>query len=241
MAVELVHTEHHQNLADVVFESADDEAIADLLHAWTSTSDSHEPPTWFKTCARHLIELRSPSPRLRRLIIRSVGLIGFSGSEQVGAEGFARLLDDLRVSVEDMDATTDWTLLLLDVVRSPEGTRHLSHPYWELLAEVAALETPPAHNRTYTPETTTFLEESKEWEKLESCIGAAWILWPRGAGEAEGDLERAMTLLSHGQPGAIQNIERRVGLWSRESGQGIPESFQRICKQVHEAVQQDGP
>ena len=112
--VKLVHTEHHQNLADIVFESADDEAIADLLHAWTSTSDSHEPPPWLKTCARHLVDLRSSSPRhlidlwsysprLRRLVIRSVGLIGYGEFEQVGVEGFVQLLDDLRVGVEDMD------------------------------------------------------------------------------------------------------------------------------------------
>ena len=227
MAVGLVHTEHHQRLADVVFESADDEAIADLLHAWTSTSDSHEPPTWFKTCARHLIELRSPSPRLRRLIIRSVGLIGFKVFRQVGVEGFVQLLDDLRVSVGDMDATTDWTLLLLDVVKSREGARHLSHPYWELLVEVAILESPWARSRSYSPRTTACLEGAQEWDKLERWIGVVWMLWPPGAnGATEDELERVMALLSHNRPDSTQNLEQWMERWSKERDVDIPESFQ---------------
>ena len=264
---ELVHTEHHQKLADVVFGSTDDEAIADLLQGWTSTSDSHEPPPWLDVCARHLVDLRSPSQRLRRLVIRSVGLIGYSGFERVGVDGFVRLLDDLRVSVEDMDETTDWTRLLLDVIKSREGVRRLSPPSWELLAEAAISESPWAPGRTYTPDTTASLEEAEEWEKLRCWIGVVWMLWPPDPGEATEELEnvpeeeleglrakgleravevekelvRAMALLSHNQPGAIQNIERRVERWSKERGQDVPESFQRICKQVHEAVQQDEP
>ena len=264
---ELVHTEHHQKLAGVVFGSTDDEAIADLLHAWTSTSDSHEPPPWLETCAGYLIGLRSPSQRLRRLIIRSVGLIGYGGFERVGVDGFFQLLDDLRVSVEDMDATTDWTRLLLDLIKSREGARRLSPPYWKLLAEVAILESPWAQGLTYTPDTTTSLEEAGQWEKLGCWIVAAWMLWPPDAGEAMEKLEsateeelerarvngleramdmekalaRAMTLLSYNQPGAIRDVEQWVERWSKERGQDIPELFQRICKQAPEAVQQDEP
>ena len=238
MRVKLTHTEHHRKLADVVFRSADDEAIADLLQAWTSASGSHEPLTWLKTCARHLINLRPPSSRLRQLVIRSVGLIGYNGFEEVGVEGFVRLLDGLRVSVGDMDATSDWTLLLLDVVESSEGARRLSHPYWELLAEVAALESPRVQNRTYTPQTTAFLEEAREWEKLERWISVVCMLWPPDAGEeTEEDLERAMVLLSHNRPGIIQDPEQQVRQWSREREQDVAGSFQR----AREVAQRDGP
>ena len=131
------------------------------------------------------------------------------------------------------------------MVKSPEGARHLSRPYWELLAEVVALESPWAQSRAYTPETTTSLGEAEEWEKLESWIGAAWMLWPPGVGEAmekpesatEVEMERAMALLSRN---AVQNIDQRVGRWSKERRQGMPESFQRICKQAHEAAERDG-
>ena len=238
--VKLVHTEHHQRLADVVFERADDEVIADLLHAWTSTSDSHGPPTWFETCARHFIELRSPSPRLRRFIIRSVGLIGYNGFEQVGVAGFARLLDDLGVGVEDIDARADWTLLLLDIAQSSQGTQHLSLLYWELLAELVILDSPLVQGRPYAPQTVTSLRDAQEWDKLECWIGVVWILWPPGAGgAAEGDLEHVMVTLSRQRPDAISKLEQRVKRWSGEHSGDLSESFRGICKLAREALQQD--
>ena len=41
--VKLIHTEHHQKLARTVVGAGDGEVIADLLYAWSSRSDSHQP------------------------------------------------------------------------------------------------------------------------------------------------------------------------------------------------------
>jgi hypothetical protein len=103
----LTHTEHHRGLVDVVFKSQESEAIADLLHAWTaeilSMSRQH---ALLNICTGHLVGLHDLvpfSPRLRRLVIRFVGLIGYKGFEGVGVEGFIELLNHLHVTVEDMD------------------------------------------------------------------------------------------------------------------------------------------
>jgi len=53
----LIHTEHHQNLVNIVFSSGDGEAIADLLSAWLSMSNSHTQYPQLEVCAEHLINL----------------------------------------------------------------------------------------------------------------------------------------------------------------------------------------
>ena len=63
----LVHTEHHQGLANIIFESKSGEAIADLLCAWTSRSYSHQPYTSLNICAKHLIGLHYLYPFSSRL------------------------------------------------------------------------------------------------------------------------------------------------------------------------------
>jgi len=71
------HPEHQQKMTDIVFESGDGEVIADLLHAWTPEYGRHIP---LCACASYLVDLhrlRSPSLRLRHLLIRSIGLIGY--------------------------------------------------------------------------------------------------------------------------------------------------------------------
>ena len=74
----LTHTERHLEMADVVFRSQESEAIADLLHAWTtSTTPAH---TLLNTCTKHLLALHNLMPfssRLRRLAMRSFELIGY--------------------------------------------------------------------------------------------------------------------------------------------------------------------
>jgi len=60
---ELTHAERYQQVADAVFRSGDDEIIADLLHAWTSHGDSHNPPSSLDVVARHIVGLQPPSQR----------------------------------------------------------------------------------------------------------------------------------------------------------------------------------
>jgi len=243
----LTHTKHHQELADVVFRSQSSEAIADLLFAWTTHSFSHAPAhTFLGTCAEHLVGLHNLapfSPRLRQLVARSVELIGYEGFEGVGVERFIEMLNDLHVTAEDMDMDFKWAKLLLNTLQSSEATQLLSLWYWGLLVELTIRHSwRLGRNPTYSPQIIRFLIETQEWSKLECWIGTVWMVWPPGTGGAtEGDLGRSMVLLLRQRPGAAQKLEQWMGRWSQKRRKGIPESFQRICKQAHEGAQRDTP
>jgi hypothetical protein len=239
----ITHTEHHRGLVDVVFESQEREVIADLLQAWTAGGWSHEPEhALLGFCTGHLVGLHNLvpfSPRLRRLVIRSVELIGYDGFEGVGVEGFVVLLDHLHVTVEDMDEKGDWARLLLDTIQTSEGAQFLSHWYWELLVELTISLLSPLRDRfAHSPQVTAILTEAQEWSKLECWMGTVWIAWPPGAdGTTEEDLYRPMVLLFRQRPDAAQNLEQWMERWSQTNREDIPDSFQRICRQAQEAAQ----
>jgi len=237
----LTHTENHLGMVDIVFKSQNSDAIADLLHSWTIGYSLHIPPD---TCAEWLVCLCNLVPfssRLRRLVIRSVKLASCEGFKGVGMERLVELLNHLRVTAEDMDNNHDWATLLLDTIKSFEGTQLLSHWYWELLLELAISQRFLLYIITYNPQTMIFLTEAQEWSKLECWIGIVWISWPPEAdGITEEDLGRSMLLLFRQRPGAFQKLEQWMERWSQTSNWNkIPESFQRICKQAQEAAQRD--
>ena len=67
-----------------------------------------------------------------------------------------------------------------------------------------------------------------------------WMVWPPGAGGiTEEDLDRLMLSLFRQRPGAFRKLEQWMERWSQSNNKDIPESFQQICKQAQEAVQQD--
>ena len=270
----LTHTEHHLKMVDVVFKSRESETIADLLHAWTAEgSENARAGTLVGIYAASLVGLHDLVPfssRLRRLVIRSVGLFGYKGFEGVGVGvgGFIELLDHLHVTIEDMDGKSLWVRLLLDTLQSSEGAQRLSHWYWELLAELAISESRwPRSVIAYSPQITTFLTKAQEWSKLECWMGTVWMLWapetagtlmvwppmPTAVGIAEKDLKNSTLLLFRQRPGAVQKLEQWMKQWSQKRGKGIPgwaeqnrgedipELFQRICKKAREAVRQDVP
>lgn len=110
----LVHTEHHQSMVDFVFNSGDDEVIADFLQAWTSTGDSYTSHESLGTCAPYLINLQhvaSASERLQRLVKRSVELIDIQEFEQIGVGEFAGLLDHLSTGVNNTISHCKWLQL----------------------------------------------------------------------------------------------------------------------------------
>ena len=241
----ITHTEHHRAMVDVVFESRRTEAIADLLHAWTTRGDSFGPARGLLgICTGHLVGLHnlvSFSQRLRGLMICSVELIGYEGFEGVGVERFAEMLDHLYVTVEDMDERNRWAILLLKTLQSPEGTRCLSHWYWKLLAELAIVESQSLRGViAYRPQIMTSLIEAQEWSKLECWIATACALWPLGPRWIiEEDLGRSMELLFRQLPGAAWNLEQWMEQWSQIHGAGTPWPLQRIWEQAREVVQQD--
>ena len=236
----LTHTEHHQRLADVVFESGDGEAIADLLHAWTVGDWYREPArALLGTCTGRLIDLHNLVPfssRLRRLVIHSVKGIGYGGFEGVGVERFLKLLDYLHVTVDDMDSRFTWVNLLLDIVQSPEGIRHLSHWYWELLMEISK----SLGCRAYNPQIAISLTEAQEWDKLECWVRTVWIMWPPGPGRTtEEYLQRLMLPLFRQRPDFVQKLGQWMEQWSKKWDREVPECFRRTCQRAWEAAQWD--
>jgi len=242
---QLNHTEHHRGLIDVVFKSGDGEAIADLLHALTMESSHHDPAhTLLGICTEHLADLHNRTPlssRLRCLVMRSVGLIGYKGFEGVGVERLFQMLNHLRVTAEDIDTKFEWMKFLLDVFQSPEGIRHLSQLYWELLVELAISPWSDDDVVIYNPQIVVSLTEAEAWDKLECWMGTVWMIWPPGVGgTTEEDLERMTLLLFHHQPGVVQKLIHWMERWrSGGSDREVPESFKRICAQAREAAQQD--
>ena len=245
--IRLTHTGHHRGLVDVVFKSQNSEAIADLLQAWTTDDDLPEPVgEMVGICAGHLVGLHNLvlfSPRLRQLIIRFAERAGYKGFEGAGVEKLVELLDHLRIAVEEMDRTYRWASLILDVIRSSEGPQRLSHWYWEFLVELAISESEwLKFGDTDALKIAESLIDAQEWDKLECWIGTVWTV-SESAGITEEDLERSTLLLLCQRPGAAQKLEQWIERWSqRWSRRRVPESFQRILTQAHEAVQrQDAP
>jgi len=233
----LTHTEHHLEMIDIVFKSQNGNVIADLLCSWTMDHSLHIPPD---TRVERLVCLHNLVPfssRSRRLVIRFVELVGYGGFEGVGMEKLVGLLNHLHVAAEDMHDERCWAILLLDTIKSFEGTQLLPHWYWELLVELAISQPRLLDEVTYNPQTMVSLTETQEWSKLECWIGTVWISWPPEAdGITEGDLSRSIPLLFRQRPDAFRKLERWMERWSQENDKNVPESFQRICKQAQEVA-----
>ena len=240
---ELVHTEHHQKLAEIVFGEKDGEAIADLIHAWTSRSGSHKPYPSLQICTQYLTglgHLYQSSPRLRKCVIYVVQCIGNQPLEQVGVAGFVGLLNDLQICEDDIGYGLESLRILLDTIHCSVEPQHLSHSYWEYLLNCAAYWADRPGLRTYNPHVMVTLEGCKEWDKLKCWIGVVWMMWPPGGGETtEEELRNIMLSLSHQKPDAIQELEKQMEqLSSRWRWVNIPKSFQQICKQACDNIPQ---
>jgi len=230
--IELDHTEHHRQMVDVVFKHGSDEVIADFLHTWTSgCSHFGSPHDSLHTCASHLAELKrlqSFSPRLRHLLISSIGHINHRRfSEQVGGESLIDLLDHLHVRFEDVKSHDHWAEFLLSVIQSVEGTRNLSYSHWEVMVELIGSKGRGfLHYMVYNPLVIGSLEDTGEWDRLGCWIAVVWAIW--GPNEAA-NLESATLSLFHRQPGTFQKLAQRIEILQR-SGPKI-EPFRILCEQ----------
>ena len=268
ISARLTHTEHHRGLVDVVFKSKDSEAIADLLHAWTTEGDFHLPAdALLGICTGNLVGLHNLVPfssRLRRLVICSVEVIGYKGFEEVGVERFVELLNHLHVGVDDTDDKHRWMQLLTDTIRSPEGARHLADHSWRLLVEIVIPEQKrqeewawrwwrelgqewgrewmrgPKWRPAYSPHVMGSLLEGQEWDKLEYWLGVVWMLWPPETDETTERLESAMVALFQHRPTTVQKLAQWMERWNKSCGEDIPKLFRRICEE-NGATQQGLP
>jgi len=242
VAGRIIHTRHHREMIDIVFGSQQDEAIADFLHVWTSRGGSHEPAPSLFMCAKHLVDLpnlSSSSPRLRRLVIRSVELIGHQEFEKFGVEGFVRLLNYLDVKADDMDHKPAWTGLLLSVIKSPVGVDRLSCSYWALLLELNQFQyVHRGEFSNYGPQIMVSLQDAQEWDKLACLICAVWMECSQHPDRISRDLEYGMLLLFRQQPDSIRKLEERIERLVRD----VPTAFRRTCEQGRlEAEQRSVP
>ena len=225
----------HQKMAEIVFESGDDEAIADLLHFWILQDKSTQPPTFPNMRAQYLIGLSNIqffSPRLQQLTIRSIWSIGFQAFEEVGMERFIGLLNSLDICGEELDRTYLWGTLLLDIIQSSNGIHHLPQPYWEWLVGFTLISPSGTYGHPYSPHTMISLEAAGEWDKLECWMAFVWIVWPPEEGKiAEKDLTHTTLSLFHQQPGAIHKLNQWMEAWSKRWSKEVPKSFQQVCNQ----------
>lgn len=238
---ELTHPDSDSYLQMVkIFDGGDNEMIADLLHAWTSKSTSHQPFTSLQICAPQLVGLRYKqyfSKRLRQLIIRAVELIDFKKFNNQAGD-FIELLGKLSVSVEDTGERIRWAKLILHTIRSTKGIQHLPHSYWELLPVLIASEPWQQEDSIDYPQNITkSLEHDKQWEKLECWIGVVWMLWPPGvSGQTEEALRHITLLLFKQQPNAIQKLKGWMEQWRTKWWCKVPETFQQICDEANPNV-----
>ena len=217
-------------MIDTVFDSQNDEVIADLLHAWTFRDDSNEPPPSLGVDAKHLVGLQPSSQELRQLVIRAVGSIGYQEFEQAGVEGFVGLLDHLHAGVEDMDDKEGWATLLLDTIQSFDDVPPLPHPYWESLAELSVSESQQLEGVAWNPDVMESLKSNLKWDKLEAWMGIVWMVWPPETVSTMEKVRDVMLPLFHKRSGAIQKLERWMERWSERRGRTVPESFKQICE-----------
>ena len=237
MEAKLTHMESHQKMVDIVFQSGESEAIADLLCSWTSIGVSHNPHPSLKTCVEYLVglsHLQPFSPRLQQAIIKSIGLIDHKEFEQVGMEGVIGLLDGLHIHFNNISNIYEWIGLLLNIVQSPEGIQHASHQYWELLVELVVSFPWGLGDNTCGPHVMKSLEDAKEWDKLECWKGIIWIKWSMDEElEADEELKHLTLSLFQQRPGAIQRLEHWVGKVSSYSGRQQSKSFQQTFSEVY--------
>jgi hypothetical protein len=236
--VDLTHTQHHQEFADAVFKSGRSEAIEDLLCALVVYDNSEPAVKSFSIYKQHIADLHNRvtlpfSLRLRRLVIHSIELIGPRGFEEGMAGSFVGLLNHLHISVEDAGWWYDWTSILVEIIQSAEGVRHLAVHVWDFLTEHTTMY-PGSFGGgiTYDPHVTDFLLDAQEWEKLECWLGVVWIVWLPEAGDVTEDVESATNLLFRRKPDAVRKLTQWMEQWSRPWGKAIPVSFQAICEQA---------
>ena len=211
------HTSHHEWVFETAFSSPNDEVIADAVTTWI-TDHGCAPPG---SCTHYLtgrVESDTPfSPRLRRVAIRAMELIGHSEFKVSGLETVC-LLNRLNIDVGEVEQGYRLVGLLAEVIRSPMGFESLSSHCWHLLDKLAVGETLHGDFVSQDTEVMRLLEKAEDWEKLEVWMAIIWRSpplydWPTSESK---DIERATLKLLLRRPSAFpkfKNLYEWGGLW----------------------------
>ena len=231
-----------RRMVDLVFKCDDSETVADALCAWTSPEDHDQRFALLEPCVEHLVKLGDAGEevptRLRRVVIRAVGLIGLRGFERVGMEAFVGLLNRLEVEIDDVgNAIGGWASLVLGVIGSEVGKGLLSLRYWKLLVRLVGSLSDPLSGESssalWDTEIIGSLEADGEWEKLEFWLGALWITPPPEDSDPSliNEIVRVTAVLFEQEPTAVRKlrgwVERSAG---GSFGRVHADEFLRVCK-----------
>lgn len=238
MLGDLTHTQHHQELADVVFKSNWSESIADLLCALIAYDHDEPAVKSIGIYKRHIADLHNNftgpfSLRLRQLVVRSIELIGHEGFGEGEAGKFIGLLNHLCIGVENLDWPYDWASMLVEIIQTTEGTRRLAIQAWEFLVKVA-ISYPWAFENvtTYDPRVTDLLLGGQEWEKLECWLGVVWLAWVPETDRGIEDIRSATNLLFRQKPEAIRRLTQWMEDCTWRWARATPAPFREICERA---------
>ena len=220
----LNHTPHHDWVFETAFSSPDDEVVADAACV-RAVCHNHGPSI---SCMRHLVkrvERDTPfSPRLRQVCIRAIENSSWSEPESEGSTlEVVRLLDRLDISVDDIVNESTWGWLLVVLMRSLAGPESLSSHYWRLLDKLAPFVLLTPDFGPWTMEVMGSLEESEDWEKLETWMEIVWRCRQTESTEDGSTEDKLM------EDGSMEDIERMtLKLLSRRPS-ALPR-FEDMCE-----------
>ena len=241
VSFDLPHTENHREFTKAVFKSNRHEAIEDLLCALVMHCSGEPAIKSFGFCKWYIVDLLNGSvtapisPRLLQLIIRSIGLIGYRGFEEVRPGQTVELLNHLRIGVGDIPWPSSLTSMLMEAIKSAKAPQSLAIQVWESLARSAIFRSRTLMSvTTYDPHVTDFLLDAQEWEKLECWLGIVWMTWLSETDDVTEEVKHATNLLFRQKPAAVQKHTQWMEEWSGLEKKPIPGTFQQICEQARQ-------
>ena len=174
-ALHLNHTSHHERALRIAFSSDDDEVIADAMRAWVVGGDYPPPGSCIAHLSRRMQKGRFFSPKLRQISIRAIER-EWRGELKVLMSVIVRLLHRLDVDMCDVEEKSEWTELLVELIRA--RTRSLSSHYWRFLGKLALAAEHDIGFRSRDVEVMKSLERDEDWEKLEVWMLLVWESLP---------------------------------------------------------------
>ena len=233
--IHLDHTSHHDRMFQIAFSSKRDGVIADAVCAWIADSKRAG------SLARHFtdrVEWPEPfSPLLRQIGIRAIYQT-WSNDFTMAAQETIRLLNCLKVDVDDVEEDDDWVDRLIAVIRSQTefktstGFERLSSHYWSLLGKLMAIGGYFWEFASDDLKVMESLEKAKDWEKLEVWMAVIWMAQPFQRIRMPESMEDIP-----GKPKYIPALEPRGYIPTPESMEGVERATLELFLRQPSALQ----